>query len=106
MYNLNYNAVTEHSLYLILIPQIYLHSVQLIQISRQKALENARRKPLEDAKQKVSGRTGFNISLRNEVEVRQDSLGYFPTINVPATNMSTVHFFFGPKTEINLSLTV
>ena len=97
MYNLNYNAVTEHSLHLILIPQIYLHSVHLIQISRQKALENAQRKHLEDAKQKVSGRTGFNISLRNEDEVRQDSLGYFPTINVPATNMSTVHNFLARR---------
>ena len=44
-----------------------------------------------DAKQKVSEWTGFNISVRNEVEVRQDSVGYLPTINAPATNMSTVH---------------
>ena len=44
-----------------------------------------------DAKQKVSGWTGFNISVRNKVEVRQDSVGYLPTINAPATNMSTVH---------------
>ena len=39
----------------------------------------------------MSGWTGFNISVRNEVEVRQDSVGYLPTINAPATNMSTVH---------------
>ena len=44
-----------------------------------------------DARQKVSGLTGFNISVRNKVEVRQDSVGYLPTINAPATNMSTVH---------------
>ena len=44
-----------------------------------------------DARQKVSGWTGFNISVRNEVEVRQESVGYLPTINTPATNMSTVH---------------
>ena len=29
--------------------------------------------------------------MRNKVEVRQDSVGYLPTINAPATNMSTVH---------------
>ena len=65
------------------------------------ALENARRKRLlwvlvrlyADAKQKVSGRTGLNISVRNEVEVRQDSVGYLPTIHVLAANMSTVHSF-------------
>ena len=39
----------------------------------------------------MSGSTGFSISVRNEVEVRQDSVGYLPTINAPATNMSTVH---------------
>lgn len=39
----------------------------------------------------MSGWTGLNISVCNEVEVRQDSVGYFPTINAPATNMSTVH---------------
>ena len=44
-----------------------------------------------DTRQKVSGWTGFNISVRNNVEVRQDSVGYLPTINAPATNMSTVH---------------
>ena len=44
-----------------------------------------------DAKQKVSGWTGFNISVRNKVEFRQDSVMYLPTINAPATNMSTVH---------------
>ena len=31
----------------------------------------------------MSGWTGFNISVRNEVEVRQDSVGYLPTINAP-----------------------
>ena len=44
-----------------------------------------------DAKQKVSGWTGFNISVRNKVEFRQDSVMYLPTINAPTTNMSTVH---------------
>ena len=31
------------------------------------------------------------MKTSNKVEVRQDSVGYLPTINAPATNMSTVH---------------
>ena len=74
-------------------------SRRFVEFTCQEALENARRKNLlwvlvrlhTDAKQKVSGWTGFNISVRNKVEVRQDSVGYLPTINAPATNMSTFH---------------
>ena len=40
------------------------------------------------ARQKISGWTDFNIWVRNEVEGRGDSVGYLPTINAPATNMS------------------
>ena len=75
------------------------HSRTFVEVTCQEALENARRKNLlwvlvrlhAEARQKVSGWIGFNISVRNEVEVRQDSVGYLPTINTPATNMSTVH---------------
>ena len=74
-------------------------SRRFVEVTCQETLENARRKNLlwvlvrlhADARQKVSGWTGFKISVRNELEVRQDSVGYLPTINTPATNMSTVH---------------
>ena len=39
----------------------------------------------------VSGWTGFNISTRNELSVSQDNVGYLPTINAPASNLSTVY---------------
>ena len=42
-------------------------------------------------KQKASGWTGFNISVRNKVQVSQDVIGYLPTIDAPATDMATVH---------------
>jgi len=42
-------------------------------------------------KQRVSGWTGFNILVRDEVDVSQDNIGYLPTIDAPATEMSTVH---------------
>ncbi|KAK3746969.1 hypothetical protein QZH41_002521 [Actinostola sp. cb2023] len=70
-----------------------------VEVTCQEALENARRKNLlwvlvrlhGEVNQKVSGWTGFNILVRNEVEVCQDNIGYLPTIDAPATNMSTVH---------------
>ena len=42
-------------------------------------------------KQKASGRTGFNISVRNKVQVSQDVIGYLLTIDAPATDMDTDH---------------
>ena len=41
-------------------------------------------------KQKVCGWTGFNILVRDETDVNKDNIGYLPTIDAPATNMSTV----------------
>ena len=42
-------------------------------------------------KQSVPGWTGFNILVRNEHEVTKDNVGYPPTINSSAMNMSTVY---------------
>ena len=83
-----------------------------VEVTCQEALENARRKNLlwvlvrlhADAKQKVSGWTGFNISVRNKVEGRQDSVGYLPTINAPTTNMSTVHEVLVHSFKIKVAL--
>ena len=62
-------------------------------------MENARKKNLlwllarlhsgED--QTIPSWTGFNILVRNEHVVAKDSVGYLPTINAPATDMSTVY---------------
>ena len=41
--------------------------------------------------QTVASWTGFNIQVRDEVEVTPDEVGYLPTINAPATELSTVH---------------
>lgn len=40
--------------------------------------------------QEIPGWTGFNIKTRNTEIVTQDVVGYFPTINPPATEMATV----------------
>ena len=41
-------------------------------------------------KQTVCGWTGFIILSRNDTEFSKDIIGYLPTIDAPATNMSTV----------------
>ena len=45
---------------------------------------------IDDTSQSVSSWTGFNILTRDKVEVSQNVIGYMPTINAPATQMSTV----------------
>ena len=45
--------------------------------------------PEED--QTISSWTGFNILIRNDTHVVQDTVSYLPTINAPATEMSTVN---------------
>ena len=70
-----------------------------VEVNDQEVLENAQRKNLlwvlvglhAQMNQKVSGWTGYNILVRNKIEARPDNIGYLPTIDAPATSMSTVH---------------
>lgn len=41
--------------------------------------------------QSVSNWTGFNIQIHNDITVMQDTVGYLPTINAPATELSSVY---------------
>lgn len=41
--------------------------------------------------QTISSWTGFNIKIRSDIAVSQDTVSYLPTINAPATEMSTVN---------------
>ena len=41
--------------------------------------------------QSVSSWTGFNMQARDDIVVTKDTVGYLPTVNVPATQLSTVH---------------
>ena len=45
---------------------------------------------LEPYDQKISPRKAFNIITRDHVDMEEDVVGYLPTINAPATEMSTV----------------
>lgn len=55
-------------------------------------------------KQTVCGWTGFNILVRSEIDVSQDNIGYLPTIDAPATNMSTVFEVLRQSVKIKESL--
>ncbi|KAI8521965.1 hypothetical protein Bbelb_017190 [Branchiostoma belcheri] len=46
---------------------------------------------LQQKEQSISSWTGFNIKSRSDVQVIRDNVCYLPTINAPATQMSTVH---------------
>ena len=54
--------------------------------------------------QNVCAWTGFNIKIRDKIDVNQDTVGYLPTINAPATAMSTVSEVLTQALKINESL--
>jgi len=62
----------------------------------------------EEQAQTVSGWTGFNIKIRSDIEVVQDNVAYLPTINAPATDLSTVYEILNGSLKIMhaLDLTV
>ena len=55
---------------------------------------------LNTTEQKICGWTGFNIMTRDKIPVKQDIVGYLPTINAPAIAMSTVNEMLGQALEI------
>ena len=62
---------------------------------------------LSDTKdQSVSSWTGFNMQISGNKIVHKDTVGYLPTINAPATQLSTVHHVLIQvmkiKTELDL----
>ena len=59
---------------------------------------------INTTEQKVCGWTGFNIMTRDEITVNQDTVGYLPTINAPATAMSAVNEVLTQALEIKESL--
>ena len=54
--------------------------------------------------QVVSSWTGFNIITRSHLKVEEDVVGYLPTINAPATDMSTVQEILRSAFKIMSSL--
>lgn len=55
---------------------------------------------LSTTEQKICGWTGFNIMTRDKIPIKQDIVGYLPTINAPAIAMSTVNGVLGQALKI------
>lgn len=56
------------------------------------------------SEQSVSSWTGFNIMTRDNVAVQKDIVGYLPTINAPATQLSTVYEILNQVLKIKNAL--
>ena len=54
--------------------------------------------------QKVPSWTGFNIQTRDQVQVTPDVMEYLPTINAPATELTTVFEILNQSEEIRKKL--
>lgn len=54
--------------------------------------------------QTISSWTGFNIEIRDNIVVTQDTVAYLPTVNAPATELSTVHEVLNRTLQIMESL--
>ena len=74
------------------------------QVARHKNLVWMLGRLLQAEDQSLSSWTGFNIVTRGDVTVTQDSIGYLPTINAPATQMSTVNEVLKQTLSIQKSL--
>ena len=55
-------------------------------------------------KQKISSWTGFNIKVHDKENIIDSNVGYLPTINAPATSMSTVNEILNRSLSIMHSL--
>jgi hypothetical protein len=73
------------------IPPITADYQEIVAIARDKNYIWSLVRQVDENNQIVSSWTGFNILTRNKVIVSQDNIGYLPTINAPATELSTVN---------------
>lgn len=89
------------------------HSRTYVEVKQKELMENAWKKNLiwilarlhaSERQQTVPSWTGFNISTRNNQETAKDNVGYLPTINAPATEMSTVYQVLLKSQEIKATL--
>lgn len=52
----------------------------------------------------VCSQTGFIILFRDNIDIFQDTIGYLPTINAPANDMSTINEILSQSLQIKQSL--
>ena len=73
-------------------------------LAKQKNLVWMLSRMVQERDQSVSSWRGFNIRTREEVVVTPDNIGYLPTINAPATQISTVNEVLKQSLQIQQSL--
>ena len=86
--------------------------IETVDVDTRKQVEDAKMKNLvwllprmsNLENQTISSWTGFNIQIRDDVNVIQDTVNYLPTINAPATEMSTVNEALSQTLNIMKSL--
>lgn len=61
------------------------------QHAHEKNLISALLRQVHPSHHTVPGWTGFNITVRKGLQISQDRIGYLPTTNAPATDMTTAH---------------
>ena len=89
-----------------------LPSRRYIEVTSAQIMEDAWKKKLlwllarlhSSKKQTIPSWTGFNILARNKHVVAKDSVGYLPTLNAPATDMSTVYQVLTKSLQIKETL--
>ena len=77
-----------------------------VEVNAEEILAEARKKNLlwilvRLSQDSVAGWTGFNISVRNKVQVSQNVIGSLLTIDAPASDMATVHEIMVQSLKIN-----
>lgn len=77
---------------------------QVLKTALQKDLVWFLARQIDPTNQHIMAWTGFNIITRNDIQVFQDVVGYLPTINGPATNMSTVNEVLNQSDNIRKTL--
>ena len=77
---------------------------ETVQLAQQKNLVWSLVRQTDVKNQSVSSWTGFNIQTRNNVNITEDKVGYLPSINAPATNMSTVNEILHQALKISETL--
>ena len=87
-----------------LVKRLRIDCSEDVKIAEMKNLTWCVVRQINEVEQNMCSWTGFNIVTRNDITVKQDTVAYLPTINAPATAMSTVNEVLKQALKIKESL--
>ena len=87
-----------------LVKRLRIDCSEDVKIAEMKNLTWCVVRQINEVKQNMCSWTGFNIVTRNDITMKQDTVAYLPTINAPATAMSTVNEVLKQALKIKESL--